>query len=78
VVAFLNELQLVSGTTARAYTLPLDKRRDTDAPNQVTIKFKRVIAGTYLVRIQVDGAASSLVSDASGRFVSPTVVVPIP
>ena len=37
--------------------------------------FSRVVAGTYLVRVQVDGAESVLSQDASGLFNAPRVVL---
>jgi hypothetical protein len=42
----------------------------------VIVPITSVRAGPYLVRIQVDGAESSLGADATGRFHSPTVNIP--
>jgi hypothetical protein len=37
------------------------------------------VPGTYLVRVQVDGATSALDADpATGRFATPFVPVPLP
>jgi hypothetical protein len=41
----------------------------------ITIPIKGVKAGTYLLRIQVDGAESSLQTDASGQFTSPRTTI---
>jgi hypothetical protein len=41
----------------------------------ITIPIKGVKAGTYLVRIQVDGAESLLGTNAIGQFDQPTVVI---
>lgn len=62
---------------AYSFTAPT---RETDA-HPVEIRVERVAAGTYLVRIQVDGAESLLEVQTSpgpdeGRFVSPTLMIP--
>ena len=41
----------------------------------VDIPFVRVVAGTYLVRAQVNGAESLLAPDGTGAFATPRVVV---
>ncbi|MGH9866940.1 MAG: DUF4255 domain-containing protein [Candidatus Polarisedimenticolia bacterium] len=43
--------------------------------NTLTIPIQGVKAGTYLVRLQVDGADSPLI-DVGGQFVSPQVILP--
>ena len=47
-------------------------------PDAATIEilFQRVVAGTYLVRVHVDGAESILTPDGSGQFATPRVVLP--
>jgi hypothetical protein len=82
VVVFLNELPAPgSAGTARAYTLPVDAP-PSSAPaesNTVSVKFKHVVAGVYLVRLQVDGATSALVSESgTGRFIAPSVDIEAP
>jgi hypothetical protein len=42
----------------------------------ITIEVKNVKKGDYLVRIQVDGATSPLVTDAQGVYVSPITTIP--
>jgi hypothetical protein len=42
----------------------------------VTIPITEVAAGTYLVRIQVDGAESPLAVDAEGVYNSPQLTIP--
>jgi hypothetical protein len=78
VVIFLNELQgTPAPATARSYSFVLDARPEGAPTNSVTTAFKRVAAGTYLVRVQVDGAISALTVDTTtGAFNGPTVVVP--
>ena len=45
------------------------------ASNTVIIPVSGVRAGTYLARIQVDGAESPLATDAAGHYVSPLVTI---
>jgi hypothetical protein len=42
----------------------------------ITIPIRGVKAGTYLVRIQVDGAESPLQTDVNGQFSEPRVTIP--
>lgn len=44
--------------------------------NSITIRIKDVKAGNYLVRLQVDGAESTLGIDLNGQFVDPKVTIP--
>ncbi|MGA9994022.1 MAG: DUF4255 domain-containing protein [Pyrinomonadaceae bacterium] len=46
-----------------------------DLTNSLSIPISGVKAGTYLVRVQVDGAESVLGTDMDGKFNSPTVVI---
>lgn len=41
----------------------------------ITIPVRGVKAGSYLARVQIDGAESPLESDASGRYVAPQVTI---
>jgi hypothetical protein len=79
VVVYLNELQAPGATvTGHAYTLPVGGRPTTAPPDSdtVVVQFRSVVAATYLVRLQVDGATSALVpATAGGQFSAPTVVV---
>ena len=59
----------VASPTGNGLAVGID---DTDA---VEIPFSRVVAGNYLVRVQVDGAESVLAQDGSGLFISPNVVL---
>ena len=43
---------------------------------QIAFSRSEVLSGTYLYRIQVDGAISNLHVDASGKYIGPTVTVP--
>lgn len=76
----LNEFDAAPGTTAHAYTFttrlphtpnPADAF-DTDS---IDINFTNVVAGTYLVRAQVDGADSPLTQDAQGKYDGPQVII---
>lgn len=67
VVAQLNQIDPPVGVAPASYSFP-DESRDFDgAPDEtdaLEIPFARVTAGTYLVRVQVDGAESPLDRDA--------------
>jgi hypothetical protein len=79
VVIYLNERQLVSGTSARAYTVPVDLDPGAGSTTVVVARFRRVVPATYMIRIQVDGATSALTIDpTSGMFGGPLVEVPTP
>jgi hypothetical protein len=78
VTLILNEINVAPGAVTHAYTFAAPASNglapgvlDTAA---VEIPFTRVVAGTYVVRVQIDGAESVLAQDASGAFVSPRVV----
>ena len=60
------------GHTAFRYTLA---RRTSDSTT-LTFPVPGIAAGTYLVRVQVDGAESPLETDAAGLYTAPRVVVP--
>ncbi|KQC15814.1 MAG: hypothetical protein APR56_00685 [Methanosaeta sp. SDB] len=69
VVILLNEL---SENSPAAYTFVLPSRgADTD---EITIPVSSVEAGTYLVRVQVDGA-ESLLDVEDGEYAGPKVVI---
>ena len=62
---------------ARAYSFALPPR-DGDAADSdatLTIPAPGAAAGTYLVRVQVDGAESVLATDSNGRYNGPTVEI---
>jgi hypothetical protein len=69
VVILLNEL---TENTPAAYTFVLPSR-DADT-NEITIPVSGVEAGTYLVRVQVDGA-ESLLDLEDGEYAGPKVVI---
>jgi Pvc16 N-terminal domain len=77
VVLMLNE---VSQREPMAYTFTSDAR-EADG-TEVTLRLKSVRAGTYLVRVQVDGAESLLEVDADpesptrDQYIRPQVVLP--
>jgi hypothetical protein len=80
VVVLLNELNAPPGTTPHAYSFrapPANGVPDGDDDTAtVEFPFSRVVAGTYLVRVQVNGAESALARDAGGLFFEPRVVLP--
>jgi len=71
VVLLLNE---VSSDEAVAYSFTAAPR--TDDTDSMMIPVKEVKPGTYLMRVQVDGAESSLNLNQSGEYDSPQVTIP--
>lgn len=80
VVLLLNEFQPPSDRPARAYTFsapPRNEPTDPDETNSITVPISGVEPGTYVVRVQVDGAESPLGFDeATGQYDSPQVTLP--
>jgi hypothetical protein len=80
VTLVLNEINVAPGARANAYTFasPGGHGLATGVLDAVsiTIPFTRVVAGSYVVRLQVDGAESVLGVDGSGAFATPRVVLP--
>lgn len=76
VVLLLNQLNPPAGQLARAYTFAAPAGNGVADPDPdtgtVRIPFKRVVAGTYLVRVQIDGA-ESLLEMPGGVFATPSV-----
>jgi hypothetical protein len=79
VTLVLNEINMAPGAVTHAYTFNAPASNglaagvvDTAA---IEIPFSRVVAGTYVVRVQVDGAESILEQDAGGLFIEPRVVL---
>jgi hypothetical protein len=75
VVLLLNELTAPVGRLSRAYRFEAAPRTGPNPVNQVVTSFQDVVAGDYLVRVQVDGAESVLDRDATGLFVTPKVSI---
>lgn len=80
VVLALNQRQPAPGVrgTAFGFAAPTNNGIVSPATETTTIDFPipGVPAGTYVVRLQVDGAESLLVPDGSGMFDQPNVTVP--
>jgi Pvc16 N-terminal domain len=78
VVLLLNERQPPAGRAGRAYafTAPLPAANAPATADRVTVAATGVAPGTYLVRLQVDGAQSVLTAGPDGRFDAPRVVFP--
>ena len=74
---FLNQLNAAPNVRPRAYTFRAPAGNGvpdgSDDIGAVEIPFERVVAGTYLVRAQVNGAESLLVPDGTGAFATPQV-----
>jgi hypothetical protein len=75
----LNEVGPPAGRPARALALPAPDGNGVPAggtgTTAITIPFSRVPAGTYVVRLSVDGAESPLQKDGTGRYALPAVTL---
>ena len=80
VTLMLNEINVAPGAVTHAYTFGAPSSNGlavgVDETDAIDIPFTRVVAGTYLVRVQVDGAESVLAQDGAGLFSEPRVVFP--
>jgi hypothetical protein len=78
VTLLLNEIEPPSDRRPRAYAFDAPSR--AQAPEETTdtivFEFSGVLAGTYLVRLQVDGAESPLQENGDGTFAEPRATVP--
>ena len=80
VTLMLNETNVVPNAVTHAYTFSAPSGNGlpagVDDTDTIEIPFIRVFAGTYLVRVQIEGAESVLTQDSTGVFVEPRVVFP--
>jgi len=79
VVLILNELNPPAARLARAYSFTADPRTlvSPSMPGtSIDIRFKHVMPGPYLARVQVDGAESPLTAGAGGAYSQPQVTIP--
>lgn len=73
---FLNELGAPSNRAALAFSFQANPRDPEDSPAaQLVFPIPGVPAGTYLVRVRVDGADSPLVYTAPGGYNEPAVTL---
>jgi hypothetical protein len=80
VTLLLGESNPLAGTPGRAYSIAAPPENGLAATSQTetaTIDFSLagVTPGNYFLRVQVDGAESSLTVDASGKFAGPEVTI---
>ncbi len=81
VALLLNEFQAGPATSARAYRFgapaweTLDLPPNTTSVAELTVPVAGVAPGSYLVRVQVDGAESLLSADGNGRYNAPQVTL---
>ncbi|WP_158860383.1 DUF4255 domain-containing protein [Lunatibacter salilacus] len=79
VMLILNETNLAAEIEPISYSFPLPPEvlaTITDPLHSVTFGIKSGIkVGQYLVRLQVDGAASPLTTNDDGKFIGPTLII---
>ncbi len=78
IVLLLNELNPAPTTKAKAYSFEILGMAISSPPApaiSIPIPIKNVATGTYLVRVQVDGAESPLNKDANMAYNSPIVAI---
>jgi hypothetical protein len=80
VTLLLNETPAPAGRPARAYSFAAPAANGIASPNDpdtdaIAFAVSFVAPGTYLVRVQVDGAESALDRDAAGQFSAPAVTI---
>src|SRR5262249_18829040 len=72
VVLLLNEFNPPANRAALSYSFKSEAGNGVVDPNtetaSVTVAFRNVVPGNYLVRVQVDGAESSLEIDGTGKY----------
>jgi Pvc16 N-terminal domain len=71
VVLLMNE---VSNNDSEEYSFAVASRVDDN--DSITIPIKNIKAGTYFIRVQVDGAESPLNKNSAGEYESPQVKIP--
>jgi hypothetical protein len=82
VVVLLNEFNPLASpppSAPLAYGFVVPPRDVTSPPDEtsfISVPITAVQTGTYLIRVQVDGAESPLESDAEGQYNAPLVTIP--
>lgn len=79
VTLLLNERHPPEGRRPRSYSFEAPARTGSAAPEtsaEIEIPVSGLTAGSYLVRVRVDGAESLLAPDSSGRYGTPEVEIP--
>jgi hypothetical protein len=72
----LNRIEVPAGQPAYAYSFPApDRPSDSPAASQLDFPIPGVAAGTYVVRVRVDGAESPLEFEAANGYVRPQVAL---
>ena len=69
-------LNSVPGRTFRTRIVSLSPPRPTGLPSRLPSRYRRVTAGEYFLRMQIDGAESPLDLDPASSNFGPTVTLP--
>lgn len=78
VTLLLNEFNPPADRPVRGFSFAAPSRATSpdETTDSITIPFRRVPAGSYLVRVQVEGAESPLETGAGGAYSEPRVTIP--
>lgn len=77
ILFLLNEVNNLPGTAPLAYSFQATIPSSPPGPAEsIIIPVSGVKAGSYLVRIRVDGAESPLGADVNGKYNSPLLIIP--
>lgn len=79
VILILNQTELPNSQQAKGYRFECRSHNHSGASplsSSLEVPFVGVSQGSYLVRVQVDGAESQLATDIEGRFIAPKIEVP--
>jgi len=74
-VLYMNKIN----DSAQAYSFPVilpDSPSPPDSFQTLEVQISDVVKGDYLIRVQVDGAESAVETDATGKYVHPSVSIP--
>lgn len=76
ILLLLNEINNAPDTLPKAYSFSTSIPLSPPGPTEdITISATGVKAGTYLVRVQIDGAESPLGTDVNGKYDSPSLII---
>ena len=77
ILLLMNQIENLPGTAQLAYSFQATIPSSPPGPAEsILIPITGVQAGSYLIRVRVDGAESPLIIDINGKFNSPLLIIP--